>query len=123
MSRQGGIVIVGPCAAGKSTLAKQLNEAGWSARQIAQEHSYVPDMWQQLSRPQTLVFLDASFETCTARKSLDWTRREYETQQVRLAHARRHSDLVVETDQLTPEGVFRKVRQWLVGGQAERRAV
>lgn len=123
MSRLGGIVIVGPCAAGKSTLAERLGAAGWPARQIAQEHSYIPDMWQQMSRPETLIFLDASFEACTQRKALDWNRTEYEEQIARLAHAREHSDLVVMTDDLTPEQVFHRVHDWLAGGQSGKQAV
>lgn len=123
MSRQGGIVIVGPCAAGKSTLADRLGAAGWPARQIAQEHSYVPDMWRQMSQPESLIFLDASFESCTQRKALDWNRAEYEQQQARLAHAREHSDLIVETDDLSPDQVFERVQNWLAGGQAGKQAV
>ena len=105
----GGIAIVGPCAAGKTTLARGLQEHGWPARQIAQEHSYVADMWKRLSRPDLLVFLDASFETCTARKQLNWTRAEYEEQRRRLAHARVNCDIYVDSDTLPPEAVLAEV--------------
>jgi chloramphenicol 3-O-phosphotransferase len=105
----GGIAIVGPCAAGKTTLARGLQEHGWPARQIAQEHSYVADMWKRLSRPNLLVFLDASFETCTARKRLNWTRGEYEEQLRRLAHARLNCDIYVDSDTLPPEAVLAEV--------------
>jgi shikimate kinase len=105
----GGIAVVGPCAAGKTTLARGLQEHGWPARQIAQEHSYVADMWKRLSRPNLLVFLDASFETCTARKRLNWTRGEYEEQLRRLAHARLNCDIYVDSDTLPPEAVLAEV--------------
>jgi cytidylate kinase len=120
--RTGGIIIVGPCASGKSSLASGLRQAGWRARQIAQEHSYVPNMWQVLSQPELLIFLDADFETCTRRKSLDWGPADYEAQQARLAHARRHCDLYMATDGLTLEQVLQRTIAWL-DGQPGRAAV
>jgi deoxyadenosine/deoxycytidine kinase len=102
----GGIVIVGPCAAGKTTLARGLQAHGLPARQIAQEHSYVPDMWLRLSRPDILVFIDASYERCTQRKALNWTLAEYQEQHRRLAHAREHCHIYIDSDDLTPEEVL-----------------
>jgi len=118
----GGIVIVGPCAAGKSSLAEGLRQAGWQARQIAQEHSYVANMWQVLSQPDILVFLDAQFETCTRRKSLDWTPADYQAQQERLAHARQHCDFYLATDALSADQVLERTLSWL-GGQPQGPAV
>lgn len=109
----GGIAIVGPCAAGKTTLARGLQALGYAARQIAQEHSYVPDMWQRLSRPDLLVFLDASYETCTARKHLNWTRGEYHEQLRRLAHAREHCDLYLDSEGLQVDQVLQQALQAL----------
>lgn len=111
------IAIVGPCASGKSTLAGRLRQAGWTARQIAQEHSYVADMWQILTQPDLLVFLDADYETCTLRKRLDWTVAEYQEQLRRLRHARANCDIYIDTSQLTPEEVETQVRARLAGGQ------
>jgi hypothetical protein len=111
--RTGGIVIVGPCAAGKSTLAAALTALGYRARQIAQEHSYVPDMWLRISQPDFLLYLDADHATCSLRKHLDWTVQEYEEQGRRLAHARAHCDLYVDTVPLTPEAVVAGVLQAL----------
>lgn len=102
----GGIAIVGPCAAGKTTLAEGLRGKGFQARQIAQEHSYVPDMWQRLSRPDLLLFLDASYEVCTARKRLDWTLAEYEEQLRRLNHARANCDVYLNSDLLSAHDVL-----------------
>jgi ABC-type Mn2+/Zn2+ transport system ATPase subunit len=51
--------IVGPCGAGKTTLTRNLTAAGISARAIAQEHSYVPYMWQKITNPDILIFLAA----------------------------------------------------------------
>ncbi len=112
------IAIVGPCASGKSTLAGQLQALGIHARQIAQEHSYVPDMWQVLTQPDILIFLDASFEMCTQRKQLNWNEAEYQEQQHRLRHARQHCNILVDTTELTPEEVVSRVRAALSGGQS-----
>ena len=99
------IGLVGPCAAGKSTLAKRLRFLGYNIKHIAQEHSYVPYMWQRLTAPDLLIFLAASFHVCTARRRLSWSEADYQEQLRRLAHAREHADFVIETDDLTPEAV------------------
>ncbi|MGA9191950.1 MAG: AAA family ATPase [Anaerolineales bacterium] len=112
------IAIVGPCASGKSTLASRLQALGYNARQIAQEHSFVPDMWQVLTQPDILIFLDASFETCTQRKQLDWNMAEYQEQQRRLRHARENCDILLDTTELSPEDVAKQVASALPGGQA-----
>jgi deoxyadenosine/deoxycytidine kinase len=100
------IGIVGPCASGKSTLAAQLAQEGYRAHQIVQEHSYVADMWKVVGRPDWLIFLDASFATCSRRKALDWQESEYQEQRRRLRHAREHCDLYIDTDALTTEQVL-----------------
>jgi deoxyadenosine/deoxycytidine kinase len=99
------IAVVGPCASGKTTLVEALNAHGYNARQVAQEHSYVPSMWEKITQPDVLVYLDASYETCTKRKSLDWNPKEYQAQVERLAYARKRCDLYVDTEDLTPEGI------------------
>lgn len=100
------IAIVGPCASGKSTLASALQTRGFHARQIAQEHSYVQEMWQVLAKPDILIYLHANYENCTARKSLDWLPREYEEQIRRLEHARKHAHIYLITDNKSPESVL-----------------
>ena len=103
------IGIAGPCGSGKSTLAARLAQRGLRGRAIAQEHSFVPAMWQLLTRPDRLVFLDASFEICTRRRQLNWEVWEYEEQLRRLEHASVHADLHVNTDRLTPDQVLQAV--------------
>lgn len=103
------IAIVGPCGAGKSMLAKELRNLGLPARQIAQEHSFAPAMWQHLSEPDILIYLDASYETCSQRKDLNWLPQEYAKQIHRLQHARQHCDIYVNTDNLKPEEVVERV--------------
>lgn len=100
------IGVVGPCGAGKSTLITGLMGAGLFGRHIAQEHSYVPYMWERITNPDLLVYLSASFETCTRRRKLNWTNEDYLEQLYRLAHARQHADLIIETDLLSPGEVL-----------------
>jgi hypothetical protein len=90
-------------------LARSLQERGLDARQIVQEHSFVPEMWQLITRPDVLIFLDASHSVCNQRKQLGWTPAEHAEQLRRLAHARDHSDLYIQTDALTPEEVLTQV--------------
>jgi ABC-type nitrate/sulfonate/bicarbonate transport system ATPase subunit len=66
------IGIVGPCSAGKSTLARGLTGLGYAAKSIGQEHSYVPHMWQVIGRPDLLVYLDVSYNVAQGRRRLDW---------------------------------------------------
>ncbi len=114
LRRAGPVIgVVGPCGAGKSTLVTALRQRGYRVRHIAQEHSHVPDMWARLVKPDVLVFLDASFETCTRRRNLHWRREDYEEQQRRLAHARAHAHIYVNTDRLTPEEVLQRVLEAL----------
>jgi thymidylate kinase len=104
------IAVVGVCASGKTTLAQALRARGWNARQVLQEHSYVPDMWQRITGPDLLIYLDASLETIRFRRHdpefPDWIL-EQETH--RLRHARRYCDLYLLTDALSPEEVLEAV--------------
>jgi deoxyadenosine/deoxycytidine kinase len=107
------IGVVGPCGSGKTTLTASLNRLGYRTRHIAQEHSYVKDMWQRLTRPGVLVFLDASYPVTCRRRRLDWTELEYAEQQHRLEHARQHANFYLITDNLTAEQVLEKVVEFL----------
>jgi shikimate kinase len=103
--------IVGPCGSGKTTLKRSLEQHQIQVRHIAQEHSYVPDMWQRISHPTLLIYLNVSFENATQRRKLNWTLPEYEEQLYRLRHAREHADLVLETNQMSPDEVLQAVLQ------------
>ena len=101
------IAVVGVCASGKSTLTAGLRSAGWNARPVSQEHSYVADMWQRLTNPDILIFLDCALETTRGRRQNpdfpDWL---YAAERERLRHARAHADLTILTDALTPAEVL-----------------
>ncbi len=105
----GTIGLVGPCGAGKSTLQQKLKSYGYSVRHIAQEHSFVPDMWRRFTNPVLLIYLNASYETVMKRKHFDFSIQEYQQENQRLQHAREHADFIIETDTLTPDEVLQKV--------------
>jgi hypothetical protein len=110
------VALVGPCGVGKSTIAALLEAAEITVAQPAQEHSGIPDMWQRLTRPDVLVYLDASLTTLRAhRPSSPWTPERLLETERRLAHARAHADLVIAVDGLTPSEVTERVRDYLDG--------
>jgi|SRR5215510_15519157 len=107
------IGIVGPCGAGKSTLTEGLEKNGYTCRHIAQEHSYVPAMWQIITKPGILIYLNVSFQISTSRTKLNWEEKDYTEQLHRLSHAREHAHIIIDTDELTPEQVLQKVLDYL----------
>lgn len=108
------IGIVGPCASGKSTLVSDLKLKNYHARHIAQEHSYVKDMWKQMSDPDFLIYLDVSFEMSITRTGTTRKRSIFEKQVARLEHARNHADLYIQTDDLNPRQVLNLVLDFLM---------
>lgn len=97
------IGIVGVCASGKTTLNAGLTALGFNCRHIAQEHSYVPTMWRRMTNPDILIYLEVSYENTITRKSLNWTRNEYEQQLFRIRDAIENAQIHINTDDLTPE--------------------
>jgi len=106
------IGIIGPCKAGKSTLAANLLKNGYNARQIAQEHSFAPDMWRIISNPEILIFLEVSFQS-TLSRGLSWLESDYDEQRLRLTKAKEDANLVVQTDHDSPEIVLSKVMEFV----------
>jgi chloramphenicol 3-O-phosphotransferase len=104
--------VVGPCKSGKSTLIRGLQDAGYETRQIAQEHSFSPTMWQRISNPDVLVYLHCEYEQ-TVERGLNWTRGDYKAQELRLEHAREHADFVIDTSLTAPELVLKSVLTFL----------
>jgi ABC-type cobalamin/Fe3+-siderophores transport system ATPase subunit len=107
------IGVVGPCGAGKSTLIEALDAQGYATRHIAQEHSYVKDMWQRITNPDLLIFLQVSFPVSQERRPMNWNEAEFEEQQRRLSHALEHADLILDTDNLGIEAVLERVLTFL----------
>ena len=100
------IGVVGTCGSGKTTLIAGLEREGFRCRHIAQEHSYVPQMWKRITNPDLLIYLNSSFEVSTQRRKLSWNEAEYQEQLRRLDHAHQHADLVIETENLSPAEVL-----------------
>ena len=113
MNHQPKIGVVGPCGAGKTTLKNGLVPLGYQVAHIAQEHSYVPDMWKRITNPDILIYLDVSYEQTLLRRNLGWSRSEYEKQIHRLRNARKHANLYIDTSCLTPKQVFTSVLDFL----------
>jgi thymidylate kinase len=90
-----------------------LENRNYKAHHIAQEHSYTPSMWQKIVNPDILVFLDVSYQATLERSDMNWSEREYEEQQKRLAHAREHADFYILTDHCTGEEVIEKILDYL----------
>ncbi|MHB1357755.1 MAG: hypothetical protein ACYCZF_17440 [Anaerolineae bacterium] len=105
----GHIAVVGVCGSGKSTLAAALRLHGYNARECSQEHSYIQDMWQRISRPQVLIYLAASYSKVLARLCSYVTAELYQEQLEKLAHARAHANIYVNSDDLTAEQVLSQV--------------
>ncbi len=72
-------------------------------------------MWQLISKPDWLVYLDVSYKESLNRKKLNWTEAEYQEQLRRLKHAREHAHLYLMTDDLTPDEVANRVLILLKG--------
>lgn len=108
------IIVVGPCAAGKTTLVGRLRQKKYNIRSCAQEHSHVPRLWKRYCRADVLVYLDADLNTISRRQNRsDWTQARLGEQQRRLADARLHCDFYLCTDELTREQVAAKVERFL----------
>lgn len=110
------IGVVGVCASGKSTLTAQLKALGYEVRHIAQEHSYVKDMWKRITNPDVLIYLDVSYPVTLARRTFDWQEKDYHEQVSRLSHARQHADLHIDTDALSPDQVLAQVLAFIGHG-------
>ena len=108
------VVVVGPCAAGKTTLVSNLRLKNFSIYSCAQEHSAAPQLWKKHCRADVLVYLDAELETIALRqRRSDWTARRLEAQRRRLADARLHCDYYLQTDGLTRQQVALAVQSFL----------
>ncbi len=107
------IAIVGPCGAGKTTLQDNLVRLGYNARAIAQEHSGVLTMWQQITQPDILIYLDVSLENICRRLKVNWEHAYLDEMNRRLAHARTHAHFFLDTNPLTADQVCARVETFL----------
>ena len=108
------IALVGPCASGKSAVGEALRAAGFNVRQPVQEHSYVADMWRRLTQPDLLIYLDVDYDAVRERRPLmGGGPNRLAEQHERLAHARAHCDLYLDTSNLPLDEVVSQVLDFL----------
>jgi guanylate kinase len=107
------IAVVGPCASGKSQLVQALCEQGYNAREVLQEHSYAPAMWQRITQPDVLIYLDVSETIALQRRPTCAPTGWWETLTYRLRHARQHADFCIHTDKLTIQQVIEQALAFL----------
>lgn len=108
------IAVVGPCSAGKSSLTKMLKAAGYEARHPAQEHSYVPNMWQRITQPDMLIYLDVDYKNARLRRPhIDGGPERIAEQHHKLRHAREHCDFYLDTSGLRVDEVETAVFNFL----------
>ena len=106
--------LVGPCSSGKTVLQTALQAEGYTVRHIAQEHSHVPYMWQRLTNPDILIYLDVDFPAVKARRPKTHGGPErLADQHKKLAHAREHCDFYLDTSALSPAEVKEQVLHFL----------
>lgn len=108
------VAIVGPCASGKSTIVDALRERGYDAYVVGQEHSEVAALWRR-QNPDRLVMLEVGLETIRARRGEHWPGWIYDLQQRRLADARQHADISIDTGKHSVEEVVDCVIRTLGG--------
>jgi deoxyadenosine/deoxycytidine kinase len=103
------IGVVGTCGTGKSELVNRLNFQNFDAHHIAQEHSYISNMWQLVTNPDILIYLRVSYHETLRRKDFSFSFDEYKEQLDRLKHAETHASMVIDTDKKTPDEVYKIV--------------
>jgi hypothetical protein len=114
LTDQGPLVgLVGPCGSGKSAVVGRLRQLGVQAREIAQEHSYVPSMWRRITGPDLLIYLQVSCQEAGRRKGYEMPGAYWDRLESRLAHARAHADLIIDTDGSDLEAVVAQVVAFL----------
>lgn len=90
------VVVVGPCASGKSTLAARLRAHGIDAYVCAQEHSEIESLWRHLD-PDLVIALDVDLATVRARRGAEWPETIFREQLRRLSGARAAAAVVIDT--------------------------
>ena len=102
------VVVVGPCASGKSTLVAGLRRHGYRAMVCGQEHSEIPTLWRH-ANPDVVVALDVDLPTLRRRRSPSWSEVIYLRQRRRLTAAVAAADLVLDTSRLDETATLESV--------------
>jgi hypothetical protein len=107
------IVVVGPCAAGKSTLVAALQERGYDAQVSAQEHSAIAALWQH-THPDIVIALEVDISAVRARRGAEWPEWLHDLQVQRLRAASAAADLTIDTTDIDPAGIVDRVVAFLI---------
>lgn len=108
----GRIVVVGPCASGKTTLVNKLSELGYDAHACAQEHSEIATLWRH-TPPDLLIALQATVGAVRARRGEQWPEWLHNTQLRRLRNAYASADLTIDTSSRDSASVLTAVVTFL----------
>ena len=108
------IVVVGPCAAGKSTLVEALQARGYDAHVSGQEHSAIASLWQR-THPDILIALEVDISAVRARRGADWPEWLHDLQVQRLRAASAAANLTINTTDISPDCVVDRVVAFLSG--------
>ncbi len=107
-SAQPLIVVVGPCASGKSTLVGGLRRLGYRAMVCGQEHSEIRTLWKH-ANPDVVVALDVDLPTLRRRRDEAWPEWLYWIQQRRLRDAAAAATVRVDTSSIDEATVLTEV--------------
>ncbi|MFD3165545.1 hypothetical protein [Herpetosiphon sp. NSE202] len=102
------VVIVGPCAAGKTTLRQGLETHGIQARVIAQEHSGIRGLWRK-HQADYVIYLDVDLPAVHERGRPTFPAWLHNQQQQRLQEARDAADIYLDTTKHSINDVLRRV--------------
>ncbi|MCP5095764.1 MAG: hypothetical protein GY943_09445 [Chloroflexi bacterium] len=95
-------------------MGTKLKEIGYTIKQPTQEHSHVAYMWQRITNPDVLIYLDVDYPNMRARRPHhDGGQQRLDEQHQRLAHAREHCHFYIDTSELTPGEVKTAVLTFL----------
>ena len=106
------IAVVGVCASGKTTLVKGLKDAGYDAYNVAQEQSGIHNFWNK-HHPDILVMIDATLPAIKKRRLVYWDQERLDVQHKRLADAKAHANLFIQTDAYNADEVREQVIDYI----------
>ncbi|MDQ3695432.1 MAG: hypothetical protein M3464_17655 [Chloroflexota bacterium] len=101
------IVVVGPCASGKTSLADGLRRHGYEVVVSGQEHSDIPHLWQRTG-PDVVIALAVDLASIRRRRHNDrWPAWLLARQRDRLRQAVAGATMRIDTSDRDPPAVLR----------------
>jgi len=114
------IVVIGPCASGKTSLTTRLQRQGYDALACGQEHSEIAELWRH-QQPDVVIGLRIALDTLRTRRSDGWSEAIFGRQMTRLESGYRNADLVIDCDEIDQEAVMERVIAWLLEHPGQHR--